>query len=61
MAKLSLDQLSLCRRYKQEKAFNKDLPIFKDEAERNEYIKNEIEVETDPEIKSLLNKQLFIS
>jgi len=37
------------------------MPIFKDEKERKEYIKNEIEVETDPEIKSLLNKQLFIS
>lgn len=61
MAKLSLDQLSLCRRYKQEKQFNKNTPIFKDEAERKEYIKNEIECETDPDIKSLLSKQLFIS
>lgn len=53
--------IGLSRRYKQEKAFSKDMPIFKDEKERKEYIKNEIEVETDPEIKSLLNKQLFRS
>jgi hypothetical protein len=53
--------LSLTRRYRQEKEFRKNDPIFVDGSERNEYIKNEIEVETDPEIKSLLNKQLFIS
>lgn len=40
--------------------FSKETPIFNNKEEREEYIKNEIEIETDPDIKILLSKQLFI-
>ena len=60
MVKLTGVQLSLCRRYKQEKEFSKNMPIFNDEAEKREYIKKEITRESDELKKELLNKQLFI-
>lgn len=53
--------VGLSRRYKQEKEFNKNAPIFSDNEERSEYLKQEIENEKDEFIKMLLNKQLFIS
>ena len=53
--------LWLTRRYKQEKAFNKDRPIFDDVEEKKQYIKSEIELETDLFYKSLLAKSIFTS
>lgn len=53
--------LWLLRRYKQEKAFNKNKPIFSDDKEKHEYIKNEMEVEPDNFYKKLLAKSIFTS
>lgn len=52
--------IGLSTRYKQEKKFNKNIPIFKDEEERKEYIKKEITREPNELKKELLSKQLFI-
>ena len=53
--------LWLSRRYKQEKQFSKNVPIFKNEEEKKEYIKNEMEVEPDNFYKNLLAKSIFTS